>query len=119
MEASEDPANIRELLQKLQKENRPGLVGFVLSLLQLAGHGVWIALVQFTVKTGRAETISSSDPLAWAIVVAMGLSTALTLIALFVCLFYGLRREPRVLPLLGLALAFFTGAFAFFAVLLS
>lgn len=107
-----------ELIRRLLRDNRPGLIGFVLSLLQLTGHIAWIALVRYLSVTGRAAQLSASDGISWLIVILMGLSMLLTFTALFVCLFYGMRREPRLLPLLGLMLSFFSGAFATFVVLL-
>ncbi|MFN8709090.1 MAG: hypothetical protein ACK526_18180 [Planctomyces sp.] len=109
----------RAFLQMLLRDNRPGLIGFLLSLLQLAGHGTWIVLVSIAAGSGAASTMDASSALAWVIILVLGISTLLTLTSLFVCLFYGLRKAPRVLPLCGFALSFFTGAFATFAILLS
>ena len=113
-----DADDFRRLLKRAISENRPAQVGLMLSCVQFAAHCGWIALTQYAVSTGAARRLSSSDPLAWAIVITMGLSMLLTLSALFVCMFFGLRREPRVFAVMGIFLSFFTGAFATFAILL-
>ena len=113
-----DADDLRRLLRRALSENRPARVGLILSGVQFAAHCSWIAMTQYAVSTGAAKRLSSSDPLAWAIVISMGLSMLLTLMALFVCMFFGLRREPRVFAVMGIFLSFFTGAFATFAVLL-
>lgn len=112
------PDSPAAFVKMLLRENRPGLYGFLLSVLQLAGHGSWLLLVQRTIHTGEAAQMNSESSTAWLIVSILGISMLLTLIAMFVCLYYGLRRPPRILPLTGLGLSFFTGVFATFAVLL-
>jgi hypothetical protein len=105
------------LLQQLRR-NPAGLVGLFLSLLQLAGHAAWLTLVVHLAGTGEAESLDSSSPLAWLIVGLLGLSLLLTAAALFVCLFFGLRRPPRAPALAGAALAFFVGVLVSAAVFL-
>lgn len=105
-------------LRLLIHENRPGLVGFLLSLLQLCGHIGWIAMIRALSISGEASRLTESDWRSWIIVGLLGCSMLLTFVSLFVCLYFGLRRAPRVLPLCGLCLSFFTGVFATFAVLI-
>lgn len=91
------------------KQNRPGLVGLLLSLLQLAGHASWLFLVTRLSNSDQAQQLDSSSPTAWLIVSLLGISLLLTAVALFVCLFMGLRRPPRTPAIIGAALAFFVG----------
>lgn len=99
------------LLLQLRR-NRPALVGFVLSVVQLCGHVAWLALVWWLESTGRAKSLDGGSLLAWVIALLLCGSLLLTGVSLFVNLFYGLRREPRVLALLGLAISFFVGVLA-------
>ncbi|MFM7924637.1 MAG: hypothetical protein ACKPJJ_30815 [Planctomycetaceae bacterium] len=99
------------LLVQLRR-NRPALVGFVLSVVQLCGHVAWLALVWWLESTGRAKSLDGGSLLAWVIALLLCGSLLLTGVSLFVNLFYGLRREPRVLALLGLAISFFVGVLA-------
>lgn len=108
----------REYVRLLLQHNRSGLTGFVLSVIQLVGHISWIILVQSLVASGSARNLSSDDVMAWVIVSLLTVSTVLTMISMFVCLFFGLRRSPRLLPLLGLGVSFFTGSFVTFLILL-
>lgn len=108
----------REYAQLLIRNNRAGLIGFGLSAVQLIGHLTWIILVQSLVASGSAKNLSSGDSMAWVIVALLTTSTVLTMISMFVCLFFGLRKSPRLLPLMGLGLSFFTGSFVTFLILL-
>jgi len=108
--ASEN-APIRETVQLLMS-NRPGFVGFVLSVLQLLGHATWIMLIWYFASTGKAKSLTSDAFESWLIVGILGVSLLLTAVALFVCLFYGLRREPRSLAVIGFFLSFFVGVLA-------
>ena len=92
--------------------NKPGAVGFLLSLLQLAGHAIWISLVWYLSATGKAEKLDSSSFLSWLVVGILGLSLLLTAVSLFVCLYFGLRRSPRLLAMIGFCLSFFVGVMA-------
>jgi hypothetical protein len=106
-----DAPSPREVISELMT-NKPGAVGFLLSLLQLAGHATWIALVWYLSVTGKAEKLDSSSPLSWLVVGILGLSLLLTAVSLFVCLYYGLRRTPRLLAIIGFCLSFFVGVMA-------
>jgi asparagine N-glycosylation enzyme membrane subunit Stt3 len=97
---------------QLLMSNRPGFVGFVLSLLQLLGHATWIMLIWYLASTGQAKNLQSDSFESWLIVGILGVSLLLTAVALFVCLFYGLRREPRSLAVIGFFLSFFVGVLA-------
>ncbi|MFO1001690.1 MAG: hypothetical protein U0936_15240 [Planctomycetaceae bacterium] len=106
-----DTPSPQEVIRELMT-NKPGAVGFLLSLLQLAGHTTWIALVWYLSVSGKAEKLDSSSPLSWLVVGILGLSLLLTAVALFVCLYYGLRRTPRLLAIIGFCLSFFVGVMA-------
>lgn len=93
-------------------QNRPGLIGFLLSLLQLLGHCSWILLTWYLTITGRAGNLTPDSWLSWIVVGMLGGSLLLTAGSLFVCLFYGLRRSPRTLAVIGFALSFFVGVLA-------
>jgi hypothetical protein len=100
-------------------DNRPAIMGFILAVVQLLAHGSWMALVTWLSESGRAKELDTDSPMAWAIVILLGLSTVLTFVALFVCLFYGLRRRPRTLAIIGFAMSFFMGVFGFAIIILS
>jgi hypothetical protein len=106
-----DTPSPQEVIRELMA-NKPGAVGFLLSLLQLLGHATWIALVWYLSVSGKAEKLDSNSPLSWVVVGILGLSLLLTAVALFVCLYYGLRRTPRLLAVVGFCLSFFVGVMA-------
>ena len=106
-----DTPSPQEVFRELMT-NKPGAFGFLLSLLQLVGHATWIALVWYLSVTGKAEKLDSSSPLSWIVVGILGLSLLLTAVSLFVCLYYGLRRTPRLLAIIGFGLSFFVGVMA-------
>jgi len=98
--------------------NPAGLWGLGLSVLQLVGHAAWLTLVAGLSGTAEAEALNSSSPLAWLIVGLLGISLLLTGVALFVCLFFGLRKTPRAPAVVGAAMAFFVGVLVSAAVFL-
>lgn len=100
-------------------DNRAALAGFGLSLLQLAVHLTWMALIGWLSGTGQAAALSSDSPASWAVVVLLGVGFVITIAALFVCLVYGLRRPPRTLAVVGIILSFFAGVLVTAVVLLS
>ncbi len=102
---------LRETI-RLLKSNRPGFVGFVLSVLQLCGHAAWILLIWYLQTTGQAKSLTTDSFQSWLIVGTLGISLLLTAVALFTCLFYGLRQEPRSLAVIGFFLSFFVGVLA-------
>lgn len=106
-----DTPSPQEVIRELMA-NKPGAFGFLLSLLQLLGHTTWIVLVWYLSVSGKAEKLDSSSPLSWLVVGILGLSLLLTAVALFVCLYYGLRRTPRLLAIIGFCLSFFVGVMA-------
>jgi hypothetical protein len=99
-------------LRELLWQNRPGLLGLGLSLLQLLGHASWVALILFLEATGRTKSLDASSPWSWLVVILLAGSLLLTFLALFVCLFYGLRRTPRTPAVVGFLLSFFVGVLA-------
>ncbi len=106
-----DTPTPQEVIRDLMA-NKPGAVGFLLSLLQLAGHATWISLVWYLSVTGKAEKLDSSSFLSWLVVGILGFSLLLTAVSLFVCLYFGLRRSPRLLAIIGFCLSFFVGVMA-------
>ena len=92
--------------------NRPGFVGFILSLLQLLGHATWILLIWYLESTGQAKSLTPDSFQSWLIVGMQGVSLLLTAAALFTCLYYGLRQQPRSLAVIGFFLSFFVGVLA-------
>lgn len=108
---SDDIVPMRETVRLLMS-NRPGFVGFVLSLLQLAGHASWILLIWYLQSTGQAKTLTSDSFASWLVVGILGISLFLTVAALLTCLFYGLRQQPRSLAVIGFFLSFFVGVLA-------
>jgi hypothetical protein len=102
---------LRETI-RLLLSNRPGFVGFVLSLLQLAGHATWILLIWYLQSTGRAKSLTTDSIESWVVVGILGISLLLTVAALLTCLFYGLRQQPRSLAVIGFFLSFFVGVLA-------
>lgn len=113
-EESSLTADMQDGLQLLKASwsNRPGVIGFALSIAQLIGHGLWISIIWYLSSTGKAATLTSDSLLSWIIVGILGVSLLLTFAAMFVCLYYGLRRSPRVLPVIGFAISFFVGVLA-------
>jgi hypothetical protein len=81
-------------------------------VLQLAGHVAWLVLVWWLESTGRAKNLDGGSVLAWVIALLLCGSLLLTGVSLFVNLFYGLRREPRALAVVGFAMSFFVGVLA-------
>lgn len=108
---SDDVVPLRETLRLLMS-NRPGFVGFILSLLQLLGHATWILLIWYLQSTGQAKSLTTDSFQSWLIVGMLGVSLLLTAAALFTCLFYGLRQQPRSLAVIGFFLSFFVGVLA-------
>jgi hypothetical protein len=106
-----DAVPLRETIQLLMS-NRPRLIGFILSLLQLLGHGTWILLIWYLQTTGQAKSLTADSFWSWLIVGILGISLVLTAAALMTCLFYGLRQQPRSLAVTGFFLSFFAGVFA-------
>lgn len=108
---SDDIVPMRETIRLLMS-NRPGFVGFILSLLQLAGHTTWILLIWYLQTTGRAKSLTTDSMESWVVVGILGISLLLTVAALLTCLFYGLRQRPRSLAVIGFFLSFFVGVLA-------
>ena len=106
-----DAEPLRETI-RLLISNRPGFVGFILSLLQLFGHATWILLIWYLQTTGQAESLKTDSFQSWLVVSLLGISLLLTVVAMFTCLFYGLRRHPRSLAVIGFFLSFFVGVLA-------
>ncbi len=112
------PENLRELWQYFG-ENRPGLIGFGLSLLQFLFHASWLGFVAWLTSTGRAEQLAADSWQMWVIALLIVAGTATTAVALFLCLYGTLRGSPRLLAGIGLCLSFFVGAVTTFTLLLN
>lgn len=110
----EEPTLLEQGRQTFREawQNRPGVLGFWLSMAQLVGHALWILIIWYLAATDRAKSLNSDSPLSWVIVGILGISLLLTVLSMFVCLFHGLRRAPRLLPLIGFAISFFVGVLA-------
>jgi divalent metal cation (Fe/Co/Zn/Cd) transporter len=116
--AESEGSSLREDFQDARKflkeswQNRPGVIGFWLSIGQLIGHSIWVSLIWYLSSTGQAAYLTSDSWMSWLVVGVLGLSLMLTFASMFVCLYYGLRRAPRLFPLIGFAISFFVGVLA-------
>ena len=108
---SDDAVPLRETIRLLMS-NRSGFVGVILSVLQLLGHATWILLMYYLVTNNQAQRLTPDSVEAWLIVIILGTSLLLTAAALFTCLYYGLRQQPRSLAVIGFFLSFFVGVLA-------
>ena len=112
------PENLRELWQYFGL-NRPGLIGFGLSLLQLLIHGLWLGFAAWLASTGKAEELAQNSWQMWAISLLLILGTIITAVSLFLCLYGTLHGKPKLLAGIGLCLSFFVGAVTIFTLLLN
>lgn len=103
----------------LMKQNRHGLVGFGLSLLQVLVHGTWLGFVTYLAGSGQAEKLGSSDWQMWVISILMIIGAVLTMISLFLCLYGSIHGRPKILALIGLCISFFIGASTTFILILN
>ena len=119
--ALRDPEAVPPFAETLKEltQNRPGLIGFSLSICQLLGHSSWILLTWYLQTTGKAKHLTSASWQSWMIVGIFGVSLLLTVVSLFICLFFGLRRSPRILAIIGFGLSFFVGVLATAVVFMS
>ncbi|MEZ6130996.1 MAG: hypothetical protein R3C59_20185 [Planctomycetaceae bacterium] len=104
---------------KQVKQNPHGLAGFILSLLQLVVHGVWMAFATLLASTGQAQQLDSGSWQLWVIAVLILLGGILTMVSLFLCLYGAIRGTPKALAIAGLCLSFFVGTFTTFALLMN
>ena len=120
-EKRRNPGDVPPLAEifTLLRQNRPGIVGFSLSLLQLPAHSTWILLLWYLQTTGAAKNLTSDSWISWIVVGILGFSMLLTFSSLFVCLVFGLRRSPRTLAVVGFFLSFFVGSLATAVVFMS
>lgn len=101
------------------KENKSGLVGFVISLLQIVVHGAWVWLISYLAATGKAETLTGDEWQSWTIVILVGTGSLLTCSGLVLCLHGTIKGHPKILAILGLALSFFIAVFLSLVVFMS
>lgn len=104
---------------RLMSANRSGLIGFGLSLLQLAVHGAWILFAAWLSHSGKAEQLQSGDWQLWVISGLIISGAVLTAVSLFLCLYGAIHGRPRVLALIGLCISFFVGALTTFVLILN
>jgi len=101
------------------RQNRPGFVGFGLSLLQLVVHGCWIGFASWLSRTDQAQQLDSGSWQLWVITVLILLGGVLTMVSLFLCLYGAIRGNPKALAIVGLCVSFFVGTFTTFALLMN
>ena len=101
------------------RKNSIGMVGLVLSLVQLAMHGLWIGITESFASRGDLADITAASWQAWLIVGLLLLSGITTMLALFLSLNGSIRGRPRTPAVVGLVISFFTGTFVTFVLLLT
>ena len=111
---SKDPSLIAQW-----RNNPIGMVGLVLSLVQLAMHGLWIVITEAFASRGDLTDVNATSWQAWLIVGLLLLSGVVTMLALFLSLNGSIRGRPRTPAVAGLVISFFTGMFVTFVLLLT
>lgn len=101
------------------RNNSIGMVGLVLSLVQLAMHGLWIGITESFASRGNLADVTAASWQAWLIVGLLLLSGIATMLALFLSLNGSIRGRPRTPAVVGLVISFFTGTFVTFVLLLT
>ena len=116
-EQPEPKGSLRDLWNVLAA-NRPGFIGFWLSMLQLVSHGCWIWLASNgpVGKDGKPEWESWRTTTVEALVIT---GAVLTAVSLALCMYGAIHRRPKVLALIGLAVSFFVGVLTAFILVLS
>jgi hypothetical protein len=104
---TESDLHWRDLLK-----NQPALIGFLLSMLQVVVHATWIGLIWYLTQSGQAAVLNDHSWQSWLMVGLLGLGLILTGASMFVCLYFGLRRSPRTLAVIGFFVSFFFGTLA-------
>lgn len=99
--------------------NRPGLIGFALSMLQLLVHAGWMLLASWLSATNQAQQLDSGSWQLWVLSVLILLGGALTMVSLFLCLYGAISGSPKALAIVGLCVSFFVGTFTTFALLMN
>ena len=115
---SQSPAGDASLIAQW-RNNSIGMVGLVLSLVQLAMHGLWIGITEFFASRGNLADVTAASWQAWLIVGLLLLSGIVTMLALFLSLNGSIRGRPRTPAVVGLVISFFTGTFVTFVLLLT
>lgn len=106
-------------LYNVLAQNRFGLIGFCLSILQVVVHGSWLGFITFLAADGTAENLTSDDWQMWLISALIILGALLTAVSLFLCLYGAIHGKPRILAIIGLCLSFFVGALTTFTLILN
>jgi len=99
--------------------NRPGLVGFGLSMLQLVVHASWMLFATWLTGTDQAQQLDSGSWQLWVLSILILLGGALTMVSLFLCLYGTIKGTPKALAIVGLCVSFFVGTFTTFALLMN
>ena len=115
--ADSDAVSVAEVWEQLS-QNRLGVIGFGLSLLQVLAHASWMALVAWLSSSGRAELLKPNDWGMWLISGLVITGAALTMVSLFICLYAALHGKPKILAIIGLSLSFFIGMLTTFILVL-
>lgn len=81
-------------------------------MLQVIVHASWIGLLWYLTQSGQAALLNDHSWQSWLMVGLLGLGLVLTGVSMFVCLYFGLRRSPRTLAVIGFFVSFFFGTLA-------
>lgn len=110
--------SVRALYEVLA-QNRVGMVGFCLSLLQVVAHASWLGFATILAGSAVADRLTSDDWQMWLIAGLIILGTILTAASLFTCLYGAIHGKPRILAMIGLCLSFFFGVLTTFILVLN
>jgi len=110
------PESNEGFLQQV-RQNRPGWIGFLLSMLQLLVHGSWITMNALLAAGANGQPVEPATWQMWLFTILIIAGAALTMVSLFLCLYGAIHGKPKSLALVGLAVSFFIGMFTTFALL--
>ena len=116
--ADAEGGSLKDLILVLW-QNRFGMIGFGLSLLQLAVHASWLIFAMQLQSSGQAKDLTSDSWQMWVISVLVIIGAVLTAISLFLCLYGMIHGKPKVLAIIGFCISFFVGAVTTFTLILS
>lgn len=115
--AESNEGSLRDLYNVLA-QNRFGMIGFGLCLLQILVHGSWLGFAAALAESGEAKDLTSDDWQMWVIAALIILGAILTAVSLFLCLYGAIHGKPKVLAIIGLCVSFFIGALTTFTLIL-
>lgn len=99
------------------RANPSGFAGLLLSLVQLALHGLWVGITESLAHGGEEINLASWQM--WVITGLVLLSGVTTMLALFLSLHGTIHGRPRTPAAVGLVISFFTGTLITFVLLLT